>query len=444
MTIVTVVNLNNLITNTVLDIARIVASDNHRYPSTSYVHPEQQHLKVRNQANGYHVVNKQGQFTTTTKEEKEALIAIFEDAMAQATPASQVVSAGGLMEGYSHMDMMDDVTFDTPVYVKTDVPRRMRDGYVQCHWVSTNDLAEYCQVRNAYQLREWHMGHNKWAGNVDWMENAVLEAEADLLNLGFNCEMINKARAIVQDNVGYSNTRFAYTFEIWDVYMRPWREVAYNEQMAEVEKPDHTLAVTFITDYCRNQVNITKIDNYIRRVYEWAMRKADKVDCQCGWYGEDKWFATMCEFARALEPKLRRHLDPMWCNDSDLWKGYAQYLNDMFWFYHKPVSIWNQVCYEQRPAPQQWKAIKQLMWLDQVACDDEVHQQNMHTDHVHDVDNGAWQYHVDINKEFSGEAAELTRLVDVYREITDLECMQRGMRENRLWSEGVRPWKQHG
>jgi hypothetical protein len=394
MTTVITLHLSSVVTERELDVVRSW-SDWHQYIPTTRDRAEEKNLKVRPQVNGLRVVDEMGRFAAATLEERDALVAIFEEA--QAAPmkkdegmhrSTMDMEECWLYEQLSNIVFIDGKGNPKDVYVQTDVPRCMFSQtrpQVLCWDIPTGSMDEYVQISRAYQLREHSIGENRCGADwSEWHEDQVLRNENELRNLGlgdfhgFQDMAINMARETICTELPITQTHFSCTYDVWDWFLSDrrwqWIEDKLIESRAQLES--HQEAALNYCNWCGKRQVFKKIEPFVERYVPWYMNKIDDLDRENG-----EWFEAIKDGVQHMQKRIQRELQaPEYCNKKEIWVGFMQYTQHLFWYHYKTLTIHNKARFEVVPTDEEREAIGYMLWLERLAWEAEVAQDEQHVD----------------------------------------------------------------
>lgn len=388
MTLVVTRDLNNSVSTYNLLYDR-VWMDRHLFTPTERDRPVQATLKVRDQVNGLRVVDEKGRFARATPEERITLLDIFEEAQTPPIkkgegmyrPTMDAIEDCHLYEQLSNTVFTNGNEEPRPVFVQTDVPRRLVDGKVECWNIPTYSMDEYVQKRNAYQLREFSVGESFCGSDWDeWHEDATLNQEAVLKELGFKQEDINTVRGLVQEVLPVSQTHFSCTFDAWDVFMASERARWTCRQVIlsweEKVMPHQEAANKYFDNWCTRGHLRDRVPQFIERYVEHMMDLADGLDTDNG-----AWFKFMCAGIERMQQRIQKELGATnFCQNKTAWFGFMNLTQSMYWHYYRELTINNKARFEVTPDDEQRQAISYMLWLERLLWETEMEADAAHID----------------------------------------------------------------
>lgn len=388
MTLVVTRDLDNSVSTYNLLYDR-VWMDRHLFTPTERDRPVQATLKVRDQVNGLRVVDEKGRFARATPEERVTLLEIFEEAQTLPTRKEEGMyrSAMDSIEDCHLYEQLSNTVFTNgneeprPVFVQTDVPRRLADSEVECWSIPTYSMDEYVQKRNAYQLREFSVGENRYGADWnEWHEDATLNQEDMLKDLGFKQEDINAVRQLVQEALPVSQTHFSCVFDAWDVLMTEdrtdWAEREVQGSWEEKVMPHQEAADKYFDNWCTNEKLKARVPQFIKRYVEHTYDQASDLDTENG-----AWFDFMCSGIERMQQRIQKELGAAtFCQDKAAWVGFMQWTQNMYWHYYRELTIANKARFEVTPDDDQRQAISYMLWLERLLWETEMEADAAHID----------------------------------------------------------------
>lgn len=397
MTIVVTRHLNQTtITSREIDMVRSW-SDWHQYIPTQRDRVEQKGLKIRSQVNGLHAVDDRGRFTSVTAVERCVLMDIFdeaqdnqpvkkgegvyrstmnniEDCALYSTLGRKLNEDGVLVDDMWVNDQGEERT----TLVQTDVPRRMMGEEVDLHAVPVSNMADWVQMSQVYQLREFSMGKSHRSSDwSEWHMDATLYQEQMLIDLGFEIDDINTVRQMVCDELPHSGTHFSCTYEAWDVFMAEDRALWALDYISDSWKnnvqPHREDAMRYI-GFCRHGDKAERVSQFIVRYVEHRVGQAEDMD-------RDEWFKFMCDGVTYVQKRVQHELGaPGYCSDKAAWIGFMKWTQGMFWHSYREMTVANKARFEVKPSDEQRQAIGYMMWLERLVWENEMAAKVQHID----------------------------------------------------------------